>query len=208
MTTNKRLIVRLFLIAFIIAVLTAASARQKADSEMCGGAAINLPFTDVGGNIFFCEIAEAYFSGLTNGTTPTTFSPAQNVPREQMAAFATRTLNQSLARRSRRAALNQFWTTKPLYDANLGTTVVGGNPVHVACDGADLWVTSIDSGTVSRVRASDGKLLGTWTGATGAHGVLVAMGRVFITGQNSSGGALYQIDPTVPAGPVTLLSNS
>jgi hypothetical protein len=56
------------------------------------------------------------------------------------------------------------------------------------------------------VRASDGKLLGTWTGATGAIAVLVARGRIFVTGPSSSGG-LYMIDPTQPPGAVTLLSN-
>jgi len=62
-----------------------------------------LPFTDVMGSPFFCQIAEAFFSGLTNGTSATTFSPSQNVTREQMAAFTTRTMDQSLKRGSRRA---------------------------------------------------------------------------------------------------------
>src|SRR5262249_46457613 len=62
-------------------------------------------------------------------------------------------------------------------------------------------------GTVSRVRASDGKLLDTWTGATRAFGVLVAMGRVFVTGNNNPG-SLYMIDPTQPAGAVTVVSSA
>jgi hypothetical protein len=165
---------------------------------------ITLPFTDVAGNLFFCEIAEAFFSGLTNGTTPTTYSPGQNVPREQMAAFITRTLDQSLRRGSRRAALKQFWT--PKFDG-FGFTTVGGTPELVACDGADLWVTDVSGGTVSRVRASDGKLLETWTGADFAVGVVVAAGKVFVTGSTSPG-KLYQIDPTQPAGMVTTLTSS
>ena len=67
-----------------------------------------LPFTDVMGNIFFCQIAEAYFSGLTNGTTPTTYSPSDPVLRDQMAAFVTRTQDSALRRGSRRAALGQW----------------------------------------------------------------------------------------------------
>jgi hypothetical protein len=55
------------------------------------------------------------------------------------------------------------------------------------------------------VRASDGKLLETWTGATAATGVLVAMGRVFITGKTSPG-QLYMIDPSQPAGAVTTVA--
>jgi sugar lactone lactonase YvrE len=86
-------------------------------------------------------------------------------------------------------------------------TTVGTNPTFVESDGADLWVASITSGTVSRVRASDGKLLETWTGAIGASGVLVAKGLIFVTGQTNPG-TLYQIDPTQPVGAVTTLTSS
>jgi DNA-binding beta-propeller fold protein YncE len=63
-------------------------------------------------------------------------------------------------------------------------------------------VANLGNFTVSRVRASDGKLLDTWTGADEAFGVLVAMGRVFVTGQ-ANPGKLYMIDPTGPGGPVS-----
>jgi hypothetical protein len=79
--------------------MVAASSRLNADTGTCGGASVTLPFVDVsGGSIFFCSIAEAYFSGLTIGTDPTHYSPAANVPREQMAAFVTRTMDQSVER--------------------------------------------------------------------------------------------------------------
>jgi len=71
-------------------------------------------------------------------------------------------------------------------------------------------VVSSALSTVSRVRASDGKLLETWTNASAATGVLCAMGKVFITGDPSGGqspGNLYQIDPAQPAGAVTTVSN-
>jgi hypothetical protein len=166
---------------------------------------ITLPFTDVpAGNAFFCQIAEAYFSGLTNGTTPTTFSPAANVPRDQMSAFITRTMDQSLKRGSRRAALKQFWT--PTSEIGLGLSVGGSFPVLVESDGADLWVANDGNDAVSRVRASDGKLLEAWTGATDPFGVLVAKGLIFVTGETSPG-SLYQIDPTQPAGAVTTLTH-
>lgn len=204
---NNRLQFRLVLAIVFGLVIIVGSTHQRADSGTCGGVTINLPFTDVPGtNVFFCSIAEAFFSGLTNGTTPTTFSPSANVPREQMAAFISRTLDQSLKRGSRRAALKEFWTPKNP-DA-LGVTIVGLNPGQVACDGADLWVVNQggpgNPGTVSRVRASDGKLLETWTGAATGFGVLSAKGLIFVTGF-SSPGKLYQIDPSQPAGPVTTL---
>ena len=197
------------LIAAMI-VVTAASTRLRADQTgTCGGASITIPFDDVlPANIFFCSIAEAYFSGLTNGTTPTTYNPADPVPREQMAAFVTRTMDQSLRRGSQRAALDQFWTTQSAN--NLALTPLPppiSTPQLVKSDGADVWVANNGNGRVYRVRASDGKLLETWTGADGAYGVLCAMGKVFVTGDTNPG-KLYQIDPTQPAGAVTALSSS
>jgi hypothetical protein len=205
---RKKLRIALILTA-TIAVSLLTSTRLPADTGSCGGAPITLPFTDVMTNGFFCNIAEAFFSGLTNGTTPTTYSPSDSVTRDQMAAFITRTQDSSLRRGSKRAALQQFWTTTPRYNSSLGglgTTAVGGNATQLAAsDGEDVWVASVASGTVARVRGSDGKLLETWTGATNAVGVLTAMGRVFVTGSLNPG-RLYMIDPSQPAGAVTIVS--
>jgi len=204
---NPRIRNRAIVLIAAMIVFVAGSTHLKADTGMCGGASITLPFTDVPmGNVFFCSIAEAYFSGLTNGTTATTYEPSANVPREQMAAFVSRTLDQSVTRAGKRAALDQFWTNQG--GNNLALTIVGIHPTLVKSDGADLWVANNGDSTVSRVRASDGKLLDTWTGAAGAYGVLIAMGKVFVTGVLSSPnpGRLYQIDPTQPAGLVTTLS--
>jgi S-layer family protein len=205
MEVNRRSVFRGSLLTALCVIITISSARLRADVGMCGGGTTTLPFTDVpGSNIFFCSIAEAFFAGLTNGTTPTTYNPSDPVLREQMAAFITRTLDQSLKRGSRRAALKQFRT--PTSADGLGLTTVGTNPFSVASDGADLWVTHTDS--VSRVRASDGKLLETWTAAIEAISVLSAKGLIFVTGGHTFPGTLYQIDPTQPAGSVTTLSSS
>jgi hypothetical protein len=205
MKLNSRSTVRATLMISLMLVITVASTRVRADQGTCGGATTTLPFTDVMGNLFFCQIAEAFFSGLSSGTSATTYSPAANVTREQMAAFITRTMDQSLKRGSRRAALKQFWT--PTSPDGLGLTTVGTTPFLVESDGADLWVANFTSGTVSRVRASDGKLLETWTGATNAFGVVAAKGLIFVTGITSPGN-LYQIDPTQPVGAVTTLTSS
>jgi DNA-binding beta-propeller fold protein YncE len=165
----------------------------------------SLPFTDVGSSIFFCQIAEAFFSGLTNGTSATTYSPSDNVARDQMAAFITRTQDSALRRGSDRALLKQ-WAT-PINLPMTGRTALGSAPQLVESDGADLWVADSGSADVKRVRASDGRVLETWTGATGATGVLVARGRVYVTG-NASPGKLYVIDPSLTAGVVTTLSSS
>ena len=198
---RKNLRVALILTA-TMAVSLLTSTKLPADTGSCGGSPLTLPFTDVMTNGFFCNIAEAYFSGLTNGTTPTTYSPSDSVPRDQMAAFVTRAQDSSLRRGSKRAALQQFWTTTPRYDASLGglgTTAVGNVPTFAASDGEDVWVANNVTSTVSRVRGSDGKLLETWVGANNAYGVLAAMGRVFVIGAISLTN-LYMINPSQPAG--------
>jgi len=165
----------------------------------------SLPFTDVMGNIFFCSIAEAYFSGLTNGTTPTTYSPDDFVRRDQMSAFTTRTQHSALRRGSRRGALAQW--APPTSLPVTGRIDVGSTPQLVASDGADLWVANGGSGTVTRVRASDGSVIGAWTQAIGASGVLVARGRVYVTGATVAG-RLYRIDPAMAPGPVFPLNTA
>lgn len=215
MTRRKMLLRGLTASALILAILV-VSARTKADSGMCGGATITIPFTDVGNSFFFCQIAAAYFSGLTNGTSATTYTPDAGVTREQMAAFITRTLDQSIKRGSRRAALNQWWTTDPHYDIGLGTTSLGFCSLGggIASDGTDIWVAGNTCGSggivgrVSRVRASDGKLLENWTGADTGVDIVVAMGRIFIVGLDVPTGRLYMIDPTQPSGIITTVTSS
>jgi DNA-binding beta-propeller fold protein YncE len=186
---------KLWVLPVTFAALLAGGAVQIVQDQ-CG------PFTDV--SPAFCPyILELYYLGITAGTSATTFSPDDPLTRGQGAVFIAKGLNQALARSSRRAALGQWWTTRS--SLALALTPVGTRPSGVASDGADLWVASIDGGTVSRVRASDGKLLETWTGATNATAVLVALGRIFVTGQTNPG-KLYMIDPTQPAGAVVTVA--
>src|SRR5687767_15191321 len=185
MKFNRSIVIRVVVLISLMASLTVLSTRLQADTGSCGGATTTLPFTDVMGNPFFCQIAEAYFSGLANGTSATTYSPTQNVTREQMAAFITRTMDQSLKRGSQRAVAKKWWTPQ---DANsLTLTDVGLFPINVEFDGTDLWVANRDGGSVMRIRPSDGKVLDTWTGATSAGGIVCAMGRIFISGRTNPG---------------------
>jgi outer membrane protein assembly factor BamB len=85
---------------------------------------------------------------------------------------------------------------------------VGNNPKGVEFDGTDLWVASINGHTVQRLRPSDGEVLQTWTGAEDASSIVVARGRIFVTGSISPGngpGRIYFIDPTQSPGDVSLL---
>ena len=176
---------------------------------ICGGASGLLglcgPFTDTAADAFCPFVLEVFYLGITTGTTPTTYDPASNVTRLQMAAFLSRTVDGVLNRGSRRAALGQYWTTQN--DTVLRQTTVGAAPGFVRSDGNDLWVANNGSSSVSRVRGSDGRLLETWTGAPSAFGVLVAAGYIFVTGLGSPG-LLYRIDPSQPAGVVTTVASN
>jgi hypothetical protein len=162
------------------------------------------PFTDVAADAFCPFVLEIFYLGITTGTTPTTYDPTANVSRLQMAAFLSRSVDGVLRRGSRRAALDQFWTTQN--GTGIGLTDVGFNPILLKSDGLDVWAANGFGDSVSRVRGSDGKLLETWTGATSPYGVLVAIGHVFVTGARSPG-KLYRIDPTQPAGAVTTVAS-
>lgn len=203
---QRRIVRRVTLIALLV-VTTTLSSRLRADVQTvgtCGGASINIPFTDVqGSNIFFCAIAEAYFAGLTNGTTATTYSPNDPVTREQMAAFISRTMDQSLKRSSPRAALGQWWTQQSIGQNAINQ--IGGSPRGVRSDGEDLWVASPGNAEVNRIRASDGKLIDIWSGLD-ARDVLIANGRVYVVG-GSNPGHLYAIDPRQPGPNAVLLAN-
>ena len=182
--TNRRIIYRATLLFALMSLLTFASTRLQADTGNCGGVNITLPFTDVpSSNIFFCSIASAYFSGLTVGTSATTYSPGDFVTREQMAAFITRTMDQSLQRGSRRAALQQWWTLPS--EAALDTHAHWpGTSAGVISDGQDIWAAITDSsgqGFVERMRANDLTRQQVWMEADGATGIIAVPGFIFIT---------------------------
>jgi len=162
------------------------------------------PFTDVAPDVFCPFVLEIFTLGITTGTTPTTYDPSGNVSRLQMAAFLSRSVDGVLKRGGRRAALNQFWTTRG--PVNLGLTTVGASSQFVQSDGADLWVAEYGAGTVARIRGSDGRLLETWTAPAGMA-LLPAFGKVFVTGF-ANPGSLYRIDPSQPPGMVTVVAST
>jgi len=73
----------------------------------------------------------SFLFGLTNGTTATTYSPTIQCPANRW-RFNTRTMDQSLTRGSRRAALDQYWTT-PGADS-IALTSIGRLPELVKSD--------------------------------------------------------------------------
>jgi hypothetical protein len=205
LNTDRRYALRAASLILLVAVLTITSTRMRADTGACSGSTVTLPFTDVMGNPFFCSIASAFFSGLTNGTSATTYSPSANVPREQMAAFVSRTLEQSIRRNNLRAITKKWYL--PPDPTGITLTTTGNQPQSVEFDGTDLWVANKLSDTVQRFRTSDGLLLETFTGADNVFQLVTARGRIFATGPVNvvNPGRLYFIDPTAGPGPVSIL---
>ena len=161
------------------------------------------PFTDVAADAFCPFVLEIFDLGITTGTTPATYDPASPVTRLQMAAFLSRSVDRILQRGSRRAVVKKYWS--PTTALAIGITTLADQPLALRSDGTDVWIAG-SSGRVTRVRASDGRILQTWTGAVGPPGgILPAMGRVFVGGGNS--GVLYQLDPSLPPGAVTTVAS-
>src|SRR5215510_11810045 len=124
------------------------------------------PFTDVAADAFCPFVLEIFYLGITTGTTATTYDPTGNVTRLQMAAFLSRTVDGVLKRGGRRAAMNRFWTQKD--PKVFGASSVGANPGWPAWDGEDVWIPIDGAGNgLTRIHASDGRLVGFWSGATG-----------------------------------------
>jgi hypothetical protein len=186
----------------LMGVSLAAALLAGASSALVG---VCGPFTDVAADAFCPFVLEVFTLGITTGTTPTTYDPAANVSRLQMAAFLSRSVDGVLKRGSRRAALRKFVLAQNA--SVVGLTTVGLIPLTLASDGADIWVANSSGNSVNRVRASDGRLLETWTGATAANGVLSEMGRILVAG-GTNPGRLYVIDPSGPAGVVTTVASN
>jgi hypothetical protein len=187
MYTSRRFYHRAMLLLAVIIAITTASTQLRAETGMCGGASTTLPFTDVAaGNIFFCSIASAYFTGLTSGTTATTYAPTANVTREQMAAFTTRTLDQAIKRGSKRAALGEWWTNRA--PVNRVFSLTGGNNARfLACDGLTVWVSNTESNSVSRVDIKTGQLICTLTGVPIPEQMVIVSGFVYVASFDSPG---------------------
>jgi YVTN family beta-propeller protein len=176
--------------------------------EMCGGLTYPFPYTDVAsvGAPFCPGIMEAYVTGVSKGTSPTTFSPNNTVTRVQMTTFLQRSLDQGLKRTSRRAALNQWWTPQTANAMQtIGVGGIAGDPLYCAADGEFIWTSTL--GDVVQVQASTGAVLGTWTGIPNSESLVIVAGKVYLVGQTSPG-TLYVIDPTQPPGPVAPAANT
>ena len=187
-----------------LAVLALAVAAAGATSGLfaaCG------PFSDVS-DVAFCPfVLEIFTLGITTGTTATTYDPAGNVTRLQMAAFLSRSVDGALARASRRALSKKFWTPQTAEMLGLTTLGTATGASDVAADGQNVWVSMFGTAVILKVRASDGKLLETWTTATGSNALVSTPSGVFAC-VGSTPGRLYRIDPSQPAGAAVTVSSA
>jgi hypothetical protein len=188
---------RLLVVAgFAVASVSIAPLQAQ---NLCGGTTYPFPYTDVSGvGAAFCPgIMEAYVTGVSKGTSPTTFSPNENVSRLQMTTFLQRSVNLGLTRTSWRAAAEQWWL--PQNSTGLLIAYPGAAPVLCKPDRDSIWVAAGD--TVVRFDANTGATLATFTGAVNAYGVLVVGQLVYVTG-NTSPGAVYFINTQSSGGAV------
>lgn len=168
---------------------TPAQALPFTDTSQCDPASMN-------------AIGEAYWAGLTSGTSATTFGPEETVSREQMASFVTRTLDGS-SRFSRRASMNRWAMPKGI--AQMGTTELGGVLMYAIADGSSVWVADSSNGNILKVEGNSGRLLETWTGASGAFSLTSAMGKIYAI---SNTGSLYELDPQKTPGDVRIVATT
>lgn len=92
------------------------------------------------------------------------------------------------------------------YAANQTTSfAVGGGPGGVAFDGASIWVASKGTNNVSKLRASDGAILGTFAAGNGPTAVAFDGANIWVV--NSNGGTVSKLrasDGATQGGPFTV----
>ena len=74
------------------------------------------------------------------------------------------------------------------YEANnTGKTFAAGpNPRYIAFDGANIWVTNGGTNRVTKLRASDGQVLGTFAVGNGPQGIAFDGANIWVTNTNSN----------------------
>ena len=183
-------------------VACALGVAAPAQASMCGTQDYPFPFTDVAGvSDAFCEgIMQAFVLGVTRGTSPTTFSPNDNVPRLQMTTFLQRTFDQGPRRASKRAALERWWTARvmPMVE-------VPGVTRFCASDGQYVYAAT-ETG-VTKIEASTGAVQGHWPGMTAGRQVVVMDGVVFVV-ERTSPGRLYGFESGGPPTTLTLAAGN
>jgi len=162
-------------------------------AQACG------PFVDVPATDVFCPfILQAFIDSVTQGTSATTFSPNDLLPRNQVVTFFDRVMDQSLHRGNVRTAIGKAWSPS---STNGGVaTDVGAQVNDVVTDGTFLWLARNDS-KILKVNAADRRLIETWTIPAGSPRKLgVFAGQVWIA---DNLGNLFAFNPSGTPGAAT-----
>jgi hypothetical protein len=178
--------------AAVFLILPTRPPNVHAQSGNCG------PFTDVVASDPFCPfILEAFDLGVTNGTSSTTFSPNNNIPRNQVVTFFDRGVDFAV-HRGRKMAIGRTWA--PTSTAGGASLDVGGKVEDIVTDGTFLWI-AVDPGEILKVNAADRTLLQTWhiNGGQSAAKLGVFAGLVWIA---DFSGNLYEFNPSGTPGTV------
>jgi outer membrane protein assembly factor BamB len=73
------------------------------------------------------------------------------------------------------------------YPANLRTTFSAGtNPVGVAFDGANIWVANFSSNNVTKLQASDGKVIGSFSVGTNPNDMAFDGANIWVSNFSSN----------------------
>jgi len=185
--------------AAIWRLLPAPASRVLAQSAICG------QFADVPSSSVFCPyILEAFVTGITQGTSPSTFAPDDVVSRDQAATLLARTMDQTLSRAAVRIAIAKPWN--PGSPAGGIATDVGGPVNDIIADATYLWIARGD-GKVLKLNAADRRLLETWTLSSGSPQKLgMFAGQMWILDEQAR---LQTFNPSsAPTSPVTLFTSA
>ena len=90
---------------------------------------------------------------------------------------------------------------------------MGLSPLNMAFDGVNVWIANSGDNTVTKLRASDGKNLGTFTATAGTYGIAFDDTNMWVAGdpylaelRPSDGKLLYftrDLQGVAPASPLT-----
>ena len=178
---------------FVISLsfVAAASVLIGASQSLLGNCG---PFTDVAADAFCPLILEIFTLGITTGTTATTFDPASNVSRLQMAAFLSRTVDGTL---KRAGAPGSPWT---VLDAADGARAGANDARRVGPAGPVQRDGPLGGGRRRNGESNPGRRRIAGRDLVGRHeriGGPGRDGRIFVSGLDTSG-KLYRIDPSLP----------
>ncbi len=172
--------------------------RILAQSAICG------QFTDVPSTSVYCSfILEAYYTGITQGTSATTFSPSTTLPREQAVTFLSRSIDNTLHRGTVRTAMGKTWS--PTTSAGGAVTDVAAAINDIVSDGVYLWVARND-GKILKMGSTDRRVLEIWSIPGGIPRKLGFFAGVLWIADNQGG--LSQLNPAATVGTASLVTNN